>query len=89
MTAPVIAAVNGTAGAGFPLPSRPICNQCRHALRHGVANAGLSPDGSSTYFLLRRVRPQGRELMLTNRMLKADEAMARGLVNEVVPARER
>ena len=47
--------------------------------------AGLSPDGSSTYFMprlsgLRR----SQELMLTNRRLSADEAVEWGLINRVV-----
>ncbi len=92
MTAPVIAAVNGTAaGAGFSLAVAADLAISADNARYVMAytNAGLSPDGSSTYFLPRRVGDRrARELMLTNRMLKADEAMAWGLVNEVVPAEE-
>ena len=48
--------------------------------------AGLSPDGSSTYFLPRRIGDRrARELMLTNRVLSAAEAESWGLVNQVVP----
>lgn len=92
MNAPVIAAVNGTAaGAGFSLAVAAdlaiSADNARYVMAYTAA--GLSPDGSSTYFLPRRVGDRrARELMLTNRMLKADEAMTWGLVNEVVPADE-
>jgi 2-(1,2-epoxy-1,2-dihydrophenyl)acetyl-CoA isomerase len=48
--------------------------------------AGLSPDGSSTWFLPRLIgMRRTQELLLTNRRLSADEALAWGLVNRVVP----
>ena len=48
-------------------------------------NAGLSPDGSSTYFMPRKIGDRRtRELMLTNRVLSADEALDWGVVNKVV-----
>ena len=48
---------------------------------------GLAPDGSSTWFLPRLVGTRrSLELMLTNRTLSAEEALAWGLVNRVVPA---
>ena len=47
--------------------------------------AGLSPDGSSTYYLPRLVGVRrARELMITNRVLSAGEAEQWGLVNQVV-----
>jgi 2-(1,2-epoxy-1,2-dihydrophenyl)acetyl-CoA isomerase len=47
--------------------------------------AGLSPDGSSTYYLPRLIgERRARELMLTNRRLSAAEAESWGLVNRVV-----
>ncbi len=47
--------------------------------------AGLSPDGSSTYYMPRKIGDRRtRELMLTNRVLKAPEAKEWGIVNEVV-----
>jgi len=88
MSAPVIGAINGTAaGAGFSLAL---------AMDYGIAadnavftmaytRAGLSPDGSSTYFAPRRLGDRrARELMLTNRVLSAQEAMDWGVVNRVV-----
>jgi 2-(1,2-epoxy-1,2-dihydrophenyl)acetyl-CoA isomerase len=51
--------------------------------------AGLSPDGSSTWFLPRLVGlVRAKELMLTNRRLSAAEALAWGLVTRVVPDAE-
>ena len=48
--------------------------------------AGLSPDGSSTWFLPRRIGDRRtRELMLTNRRLTSAEALEWGVVNQVVP----
>ena len=88
--APVIAAVNGTAaGAGFSLVMA--CDLAVAAdnavFTMAYTNAGLSPDGSSTYFMPRKIGDRRtRELMLTNRLLKADEAQEWGIVNEVVPA---
>ena len=48
--------------------------------------AGLVPDGSSTYFLPRIVgHRRTQELILTNRILDAHEALEWQLVNRVVP----
>lgn len=88
MNAPVIAAVNGTAaGAGFSLAVAADLVISVDTARFTMAYtaAGLSPDGSSTFFLPRRVGDRrARELMLTNRMLSAAEALEWGLVNQVV-----
>jgi 2-(1,2-epoxy-1,2-dihydrophenyl)acetyl-CoA isomerase len=47
---------------------------------------GLPPDGGNSAFLVRTVgAARAMELLLTNRSLSADEALAWGLVNEVVP----
>ena len=47
--------------------------------------AGLTPDGSSTYFLSRAVgMKRATELVLTNRMLSSQEAHEWGIVNQVV-----
>jgi 2-(1,2-epoxy-1,2-dihydrophenyl)acetyl-CoA isomerase len=47
--------------------------------------AGLSPDGSSSYYLPRLIGiTRTKELMLTNRTLSAQEASQWGLVTEVV-----
>ena len=87
--APIVAAVNGTAaGAGMSL----VCS-CDLALAAESAmftmaytKAGLTPDGSSTYFLPRKVGlRRALELTLTNSVLTAAEAMEYGLVGRVVP----
>jgi 2-(1,2-epoxy-1,2-dihydrophenyl)acetyl-CoA isomerase len=92
MNAPVIAAVNGiAAGAGFSLAIAADLTIASDAAAFVMAytNAGLVPDGSSTFFLPRRIGDRrARELMLTNRRLSAAEAFEWGLVNQVVPAAE-
>ncbi len=92
MKAPVIAAVNGTAaGAGFSIAIAADLVVSVDSARYTLAytNAGLSPDGSSTYFLPRRIGDRrARELMLTNRVLTAAEALDWGLVNQVVQENE-
>jgi len=89
MDAPVVAAVNGTAaGGGFSL----MCG-CDLVLSVPSAKftmaytrAGLSPDGSSTFYLARFVGlRRAYELALTNRVLSADEALEWGLINRIVP----
>lgn len=92
MTAPLVVAVNGTAaGAGFSLAvSGDLVVMAESAvLAMAYTAAGLSPDGSSTYFLPRLVGlRRAQELMLTNRRLSSAEALAWGLVNRVVPDAE-
>jgi 2-(1,2-epoxy-1,2-dihydrophenyl)acetyl-CoA isomerase len=92
MKPPVIAAVNGAAaGAGMSL----VC-ACDLALAAESANftmaytrAGLTPDGSATYFLPRIVGlRKAMELALLNPVLSAAEACALGIVNRVVPDAE-
>lgn len=90
MNAPVVIAVNGTAaGAGFSLA---ICGDYVFASEKAkftmaYTAAGLSPDGSSTFFLAHLVgMRKAKELALTNRLLSADEAFNWGMVNKVVPA---
>jgi 2-(1,2-epoxy-1,2-dihydrophenyl)acetyl-CoA isomerase len=82
MNAPVIAAVNGiAAGAGFSLAvatDLAIASESA-AFVMAYTNAGLVPDGSSTFFFPRRIGDRRtRELMLTNRRLSAAEALEWG-----------
>ena len=92
MAAPLVVAVNGTAaGAGFSLAISGdlvlIAESAKLAMAYTAA--GLSPDGSSTWFLPRLIGlRRAQELMLTNRRLSAAEALAWGLVNQVVPDAE-
>lgn len=90
MDAPVVAAVNGmAAGAGFSLAIAAdlVIASDTAGFVMAYTQAGLVPDGSSTFFLPRRIGDRRtRELMLTNRRLSAAEALDWGLVNQVVPA---
>jgi 2-(1,2-epoxy-1,2-dihydrophenyl)acetyl-CoA isomerase len=86
---PVVAAVNGpVAGAGISLA-------CACDVRIGSSAAtfvpgfigiGLVPDAGSTWFLHRLLGfSRAFEWMVSNRRLSADEALAWGLLSEVVP----
>ena len=92
MDAPVIMAVNGVAaGAGFSFALAGDLALAAESARFTMAytRAGLTPDGSSTYFLPRLVGlRRAKELTLTNRTLSAAEALEWGLVNQVVPDAE-
>jgi len=89
MNAPVIAAVNGTAaGAGMSLACACDLVLAAESAKFTMAytRAGLTPDGSSTYFLPRIVGlKRALELTLTNRLLSAQEAQEWGIVTKVVP----
>ncbi len=86
---PVIAAVTGAAGgAGMSLVSACDMVVCGESTKFtmGYTKAGLTPDGSSTFFLARVVGlRRAMDLVLTNRLLSATEAEDWGLVNRVVP----
>lgn len=88
MNAPVIVAVNGTAaGAGFSLAVAGDMVLAAESAKFTMAYtaAGLSPDGSSSFFLPRLIgMRKTQELMLTNRRLSAQEAMEWGAINRVV-----
>jgi 2-(1,2-epoxy-1,2-dihydrophenyl)acetyl-CoA isomerase len=92
MDAPVIAAVNGSAGgAGMSLCLFADLAIAAESAKFTLAytRAGLSPDGGSTYFLPRIVGVRrALELALTNRVLSAREAADWGIVNKVVPDAE-
>jgi 2-(1,2-epoxy-1,2-dihydrophenyl)acetyl-CoA isomerase len=86
---PTIAAINGVvAGAGMGLA---MATDLAVAVDTAVftmayTGIGVSPDGSSTFFLPRLVGTRrAMELILTNRVLSADEALDMGIVNQVVP----
>ncbi len=88
MNAPYLVAVNGVAaGAGF---SMAITGDMVFAAKsakftEAYTRAGVSPDGSSTWFLPRLVgHTRAMQLILMNDVLTADQAMEWGLVNEVV-----
>jgi 2-(1,2-epoxy-1,2-dihydrophenyl)acetyl-CoA isomerase len=87
MDAPVIAAVNGTAaGAGVGLVAMADLAVCGKSSRFSLAytGVGLTPDAGTSFLLPRMIGlKRTMELMLTNRALLADEALAWGLVNSV------
>jgi 2-(1,2-epoxy-1,2-dihydrophenyl)acetyl-CoA isomerase len=89
MDAPVIAAVNGTAaGAGLSMVCSCDLVLAAESAKFTVAytRIGLTPDGSSTYFLPRIVGlKRALELTLTNRLFSAQEAQEWGIVIKVVP----
>jgi len=90
MPKPVIAGVNGAAaGAGFSLAIACDLTIAADNAKFTVAYSaiGVSPDGSSSYYLPRLVGPKrAYELMALNRPLTAEEARDAGLVNQVFPA---
>ena len=92
MDAVVITSVNGTAaGAGFSLAVTGDLVLAAESASFTMAytKVGLSPDGSSSYFLPRLIGvTKTKELMLTNRTLTAPDASQWGLVTEVVPDAE-
>lgn len=87
MNTPVISAVNGvTAGGGLAFIGFPQLVLAAKSARFVSAytKAGLSPDGSSTWYLPRLMGlRRANEFIFTNRMLTAEEAMGWGLVTEV------
>jgi len=92
MDAPVVAAVHGAvAGAGLSIAIACDIVVAAEKTRFMVAytRAGLTPDGSATYFLPRIVGlKRALELTLTNRTFSAQEALQWGLVTRVVPEDE-
>ncbi len=92
MAPPVIAAVNGVAaGAGVSLVAAADLAVAVENARFTSAytQIGLTPDGSSSYFLTRILGPRRTlEFYLTNRTLSPQEALQWGLVNRVVAASE-
>ncbi len=92
MDAPVVMAINGTAaGGGFSMAlsgDYSIASEKAKFISAYTAS-GLTPDGSSTYFLAKHVGlMRAKELLLTNRLLTAQEAMDWGIVNRVVAPEE-
>ena len=89
MDAPVIAAVNGVAaGAGMGLAAAAdlAIAADNASFTSAYTQIGLTPDGSASWYLPRLIgHRRAMELSLTNRVLKASEALEWGLVNRVVP----
>jgi 2-(1,2-epoxy-1,2-dihydrophenyl)acetyl-CoA isomerase len=87
---PVIAAVNGpVAGAGLSLASACDVRVASSAATFvpGFVGIGLVPDSGGSWFLHRQLGfARAFEWMSSNRRLDAEEALAWGLVSEVIPA---
>ncbi|KAA0233003.1 MAG: 1,2-epoxyphenylacetyl-CoA isomerase [Acidimicrobiales bacterium] len=88
LEAPLVVAVEGSAaGAGLGLVSAGDLVVASESARFVMAYTavGLTPDGSSSWFLPRLVgERRAMELVLTNRVLDAGEALDWGLVTSVV-----
>ena len=89
---PIIASVNGAAiGAGFniALSCDMVIASSSAVFSQAFAKVGLVPDLGGMYFLPRIVgMHKAKELIYTARMIGADEALAMGIVNLVVPRDE-
>lgn len=90
MDAPLIVAVNGVAaGAGMSMAITGDYVIAADSAKFTMAytKVGVSPDGSGSYFLPRLVGiRKAKELIFKNPLLSAEDALALGIVNEVVPA---
>jgi 2-(1,2-epoxy-1,2-dihydrophenyl)acetyl-CoA isomerase len=88
MDAPLVIAVNGVAaGAGMSIAASGDFVLAAESAKFTMAytGIGLSPDGSSTYFLPRLVGPmKAKMLMMRNPLLTAADALELGLISEVV-----
>ena len=88
MQAVLVIAVNGVAaGGGFSLALVGDIVLAAESASFTMAytRAGLCPDGASSYFLPRLVGlRRAQELMLTNRTLSAQDALAIGMITRVV-----
>lgn len=89
MKAPIIVAVNGvTAGGGMGLAMAGDLVLAAESATFTMAytKAGLSPDGSTTYFLPRYIGLRRlQEMLFTNRVLTAEEALDWRMVTRVIP----
>lgn len=89
MDAPMVVGVNGTAGGGgfsMVLAGDYVVSSDKAKFISAYTASGLTPDASSTYHLAKHVGLlRAKELVLTNRLLTAEEAMDWGIVSKVVP----
>lgn len=92
MDAPVIVAINGTAaGGGLSLALTADLALAAASAKFTMAytKAGLVPDCGASYFLSRLIGlRRAKEMVLLNPVLSAEEALAWGLVNRVLPDAE-
>ena len=89
---PVIAAVNGPAfGAGIAMAMACDILIASENAQFGYSFTGLGfcPDSGSTWFLTQKVGyNKACEILFSAKTLKAEELLALGLVNQVVPAEQ-
>ena len=89
---PVIAAVNGVAaGAGLNLALACDMRIASDSAKFSASfvKIGLHPDWGGTHFLPRLVGTSlAMELMMTGRLVEAEQALSMGLVDQVVPAEQ-
>ncbi|MEL6793129.1 MAG: enoyl-CoA hydratase/isomerase family protein [Pseudomonadota bacterium] len=88
MDAPLVIGVNGTAGGGgfsLVLGGDYVIASEKAKFVSAYTASGLTPDGSSTYHIAKHVGLlRAKELVLTNRVLTAEEARDWGIVSKVV-----
>ncbi|MGD0546425.1 MAG: enoyl-CoA hydratase-related protein [Terracidiphilus sp.] len=88
---PVIAAVNGPAIAGgMILATIPDFTLATPESKFGLneVRVGFTPAIAASYLLRQVGEKRSRELLLSGRLLKAQEALSMGLVTEIVAAEE-
>lgn len=89
---PIIAAVNGVAvGAGLSLALACdiIISSSSAVFASVFSKVGLVPDMGALYFLPRVVgMHRAKELIFTSKMIKAEEALQMGIINQVVSPEE-
>ncbi|WP_193087493.1 enoyl-CoA hydratase/isomerase family protein [Advenella sp. FME57] len=89
MPKPTIAAVNGPAsglGADTAMSCDFIVASEAATFSWSYINRGLIPDGGGMYFLPRRIGlPKAKELIFSGRTVAAQEALALGIADRVVP----
>jgi 2-(1,2-epoxy-1,2-dihydrophenyl)acetyl-CoA isomerase len=86
---PVVTAVRGWsagAGIGLALSGDVVLLSSSARMRPGYAGLGFAPDGGVSWRLTRGLGPaRAADLLLTNGILTAADALAAGLVSRVVP----
>lgn len=87
---PIVAAINGVAaggGLGLALAADERIGSEAARFASGYFGIGASPDGGSTWFMPRLIGTQRtRRFFYDNEVMGADEAVATGLMDALVPA---